>query len=93
MWLKSLLSSINLNTTKAIVICEDNTGCIGIADNPTHHKRLKHIDIKYHFTRDLIQKGYIALKYLSTGNQLADIFTKSVTALKLMEIRFAIGLH
>ena len=93
MWLKSLLSSINLNTTEAIVICEDNTGCISIANNPTHHKRSKHIDIKYHFTRDLIQKGYISLKYLSTGNQLADIFTKSVTASKLMEIRFAIGLH
>ena len=80
-------------TTEAIFICEDNIGCISIANNPTHHKRSKHIDIKYHFTRDLIQKGYISFKYLSTGNQFADIFTKSVIASKLMEIRFSIGLH
>ena len=87
MWLKLLLTGINVNTTEAIVICEDNTACISIANNPTHHERSKHIDIKYHFTRD------ISLKYLSLGNQLADIFIKSVTASKLMEIRFAIGLH
>lgn len=92
-WLKSLLTSIDIGFSKAIVIYEDNQGCISIAKNPTHHKRSKHIDIKYHFTRDMIQKGYVTLKYLPTGEQLADVFTKTVTASKLMATRFNLGLY
>lgn len=55
LWLKSLLSSIKLDLTKPITIFEDNNGCIAIANNPIDHKRSKHIDIKYHFSRDFFK--------------------------------------
>jgi hypothetical protein len=47
-----------------------------MADNPVEHSRTKHIDIRYHFLRDHQQKGDIQIAYVSTKEQLADIFTK-----------------
>jgi hypothetical protein len=47
-----------------------------MADNPVEHNRTKHIDIRHHFLRDHQQKGDIEVFYVSTENQLADIFNK-----------------
>jgi hypothetical protein len=47
-----------------------------MAHNPIEHSRTKHIDIRHHFLRDHQQKGDIEVFYVSTENQLADIFTK-----------------
>jgi hypothetical protein len=47
-----------------------------MADNPVEHSRTKHIDIRYHFLRDHQQRGGIEIAYVSTKEQLADIFTK-----------------
>ena len=47
-----------------------------MADNPVEHSRTKHIAIRYHFLRDHQQKGDIEIAYVSTKEQLADIFTK-----------------
>jgi hypothetical protein len=47
-----------------------------MADNPVEHSRTKHIAIRYHFLRDHQQKGDIEISYISTKEQLADIFTK-----------------
>jgi hypothetical protein len=46
-----------------------------MVDNPVEHSRTKHID-RYHFVRDHQQRGYIEIAYVSTHNQLVDIFTK-----------------
>jgi hypothetical protein len=54
----------------------DNESAIRMADNPVEHNRTKHIDIRYHFLRDHQPKGDIKIAYVSTHNQLADIFTK-----------------
>lgn len=48
-WLKTFLLSAKLQISKLITIFEDNNGCIALANNPTDHKRSKHIDVKYHF--------------------------------------------
>jgi hypothetical protein len=47
-----------------------------MANNPIEHSRTKHIDIRYHFLRDHQSRGDIEIAYVSTHNQLADIFTK-----------------
>jgi hypothetical protein len=46
-----------------------------MVDNPVEHSRTKHIDIQYHFLRDHQQRGDIEIAYVSTKEQLADIFT------------------
>jgi hypothetical protein len=47
-----------------------------MANNHVEHSRTKHVDIRYHFFRDHQQRGDIDIAYVSTKEQLADIFTK-----------------
>lgn len=92
-WLKSLLSSIKLEIKEPILIYEDNNGCIAIANNPTDHKRSKHIDVKYHFSREKVEQKEVKIEYLPTGKQLADAFTKPLPATQFLYIRKQIGLE
>lgn len=63
------------------VFC-DNQSAIELAKNAVFHKRSKHIDIQYHFTRELVAKNEIEIVYLRTDSMLADIFTKALPKIK-----------
>lgn len=91
-WLRSLLKSINLNINVPIIIYEDNTGCISLSENPVHHKRSKHIDIQYHFTREKVEEKLIKLIHVSTDSQLADHLTKPLAAGQFLSLRTRGGL-
>lgn len=93
LWLKSLLQSMGIEILHPITLFEDNQSCISIATNPTGHKRSKHIDIKFHFSREQVVNKIICLKYLSTGNQEADLFTKMLPAPRFQELRCKLGLR
>jgi hypothetical protein len=92
-WLRRLLSDLSFVQTKATVIFEDNQGCIAIAKNPVNHERTKHIDIKYHFVRELIEANEVAVTYLQTEDMLADILTKGLARDRHQKLCRAIGLH
>ena len=64
-------------------VYEDNQGAIALARNPVHQQRCKHVDIKYHFIRSLIEGDKISLEYCPTNNIVAAILTKPATKLKL----------
>ena len=61
----------------------DNQGAIALANNPVHHKRSKHIDVKYHYVRLEIQYAIIELTYVPTDKNVADVFTKPATRVRL----------
>ncbi|MBW0562907.1 hypothetical protein O181_102622 [Austropuccinia psidii MF-1] len=67
--------------TRAILVPEDNQGCIDTANSDCNTKthRMKHIDIQLHFIRDLIENKIIELTYTPTANMLAHFLTKSVS--------------
>ena len=62
-----------------VLIFEDNEGAIFLAKNQQVSIRTKHIDVWYHFIRDLIQDGYLNLQYVSTDDSYADFMTKNVS--------------
>lgn len=93
LWLKSLLHSVNLAIQRPIPIYEDNNGCISIANNPSSHKRSKHIDIKYHFSREQVEENTIILHHLSTGDQPADLLTKPLPTPTFLKFRAEFGLQ
>ena len=74
------------------VIYEDNQSTICLAKNPAVHGRTKHIDIKYHFIRDLVEAGKIKLIYCATENMVADIFTKGISISQFEKLQHLIGL-
>jgi hypothetical protein len=73
--MRQTLWDFGYNLSKVPLLC-DNESAIRMTDNPVEHSHTKHIDIQHHFLRDHQQKGDIEVFYISTENQLADIFTK-----------------
>ncbi len=57
----------------------DNQSAIKIAHNDIEHNKTKHIDIKYYYIRDLINNNIITLTWVQSSQQVADIFTKSLS--------------
>ena len=57
----------------------DNQGSQSLANNPENHQRMKHIDIQYHYVRELVETGAIAIEYCPTRLMLADILTKPLS--------------
>ena len=75
MSLRKLLAGLFECKLEAIVVHCDNQSDIRLSENPVFHDRSKHIEIRYHFLRDCVQRGTIWLEYIQTDEQVADIFT------------------
>ncbi|KAL6337946.1 hypothetical protein AAG906_005411 [Vitis piasezkii] len=90
LWMKQTLSDFNLSFEHVPIKC-DNTSAINISKNPVQHSRTKHIEIRHHFLRDHAQKGDITLEFVSTKDQLADIFTKPLSEEQFSDIRRQLG--
>ncbi|KAL0423748.1 UNVERIFIED_CONTAM: Retrovirus-related Pol polyprotein from transposon TNT 1-94 [Sesamum radiatum] len=90
-WLRRILEDMGEKQEEPTTIYCDNKSAIAITKNPVQHNRTKHIDIKYHSLREATTRGEIELKYCSTEEQLADIFTKALPRNKFEELRMKIG--
>ena len=69
----------------------DNQNCIKLSENLVFHDKSKHIEIKYHFIRDWVQRGVVRIAYVSTDDQVADILTKSLPKGKHVRFRGMMG--
>jgi hypothetical protein len=85
--LRRSLKDLGFEQNEATSIMEDNQGCIAMSANPINHQRTKHIDIRYHFTRERIVSGEVDVKYVATGRQIADVLTKPLERIKLEKFR------
>jgi hypothetical protein len=90
-WLRRVLADLQQKQKGATKIFCDNKATISMTKNPTFHSRTKHIDIRYHFIRDLVAKEEISLEYCSTQGQLADVLTKALSKEKFCYFRDLFG--
>jgi hypothetical protein len=90
-WMRQTLRDYGYKLTKIPLLC-DNESAICIADNPVEHSRTKHIAIRYHFLRDHQQRGDIEIAYVSTKEQLADIFTKPLDENTFTKLRHELNI-
>ena len=71
-------------------IFEDNQGAIDLVNNPVHHRRTKHIDVRYHYIRSKQDDMTVVVKKVHTDNNLADFLTKALNIQKFVKMRDAI---
>ncbi|KAH9783052.1 Integrase catalytic domain-containing protein [Citrus sinensis] len=74
-WLKGLLGDLRVIQENIAVFC-DNQSAIFLAKNQTYHARTKHIDVKYHYVREIIKSGEVLLKKIDTKDNPSDMLTK-----------------
>jgi hypothetical protein len=77
-WLMKLCSKVGLSQRAITIQCDSNSA-ICLAKNPTFHAKTKHIDIQYHFIRDMVEDGKVILEKVDTLQNVADALTKLVS--------------
>ena len=88
--MKKLLHDYGIPQDTMCVFC-DNTSAINLSKNLVQHSKSKHIEICYHFNRDLVEDKVVCLEFIHTDNQKADIFTKPLYGPWFESLRKTIG--
>jgi hypothetical protein len=69
-----------------MILC-DNQSCIKMTENPLFHDKTKHIQIRYRYIRDMVQKGVVKLQYVGTYEQVLVVLTKPLSHVKFEYFR------
>ena len=69
----------------------DNQSCVKLLENPVFHEKSKHIEIKYHYIRDMVQRGAVKLQYVAMEEHIADVLTKPLARLNFEYFREILG--
>ena len=94
-WHQAFLDEIGYVGTDVhpATIHRDNTGALDLAENPEHHGRAKHIDIRMHYIRQEVENGSIQLSYVPTADMVADGLTKPLVGVKHQKFIEQLGLE
>lgn len=76
LWIYNFLTEIGMGRPLPAMIMVDNNSSIALAESTKGHARAKHIDIRHHHIRERVQEGDIAISYIPSAENLADICTK-----------------
>ena len=79
-WLKGITEELAMYRCKVVVYC-DNQSVIHLAKNRSFHERSKHIDVRLHFVKDIIDAGEIGVGKVPTKDNPSDILTKSLNVI------------
>ena len=85
-----LLEELKIMEPKKIKLFVNNKSAINLANHLVFHGRSKHIERRYHFLRDQVNKGKVKIKHCKTEVQLADIFTKPLKKVRFGELKRSI---
>ncbi len=70
----------------------DNKGAISLTENPEFHRKTKHIEVRWHWIREKVERKEIAISYISTKEMLADGLTKALSPKIFKDFRRMIGM-
>uniref|UniRef100_A0A2N9J544 Reverse transcriptase Ty1/copia-type domain-containing protein n=1 Tax=Fagus sylvatica TaxID=28930 RepID=A0A2N9J544_FAGSY len=86
-WIRTLLKDLGIYIHDPPILWCDNVSALAIASNPVFHARTKHIEVDFHFVRKRVLRKDLVVKFVSTVDQLADIFTKSLSTHRFLDLR------
>jgi ATP sulfurylase len=90
-WISRILKSLHQTQSTPTKVYCDNISAIKLSKNPVMHGRSKHIDIRFHFLRELVKDGLDELITCSTQEQVADILTKPLKLDVFLKMRRLLG--
>ena len=79
LWLQTILKELQICKPLQLKIFCDNISCIYLAKNPKHSEKTKHVDLKYHFIRELTEENKLTLEFTPTSHMWADFLTKPLS--------------
>lgn len=85
-WLRQLMEDLGEPLTQPITLYEDNQSCIKLVDSEKMRQRTKHVDVRFHFCREMKISGEIDVKYCPGTEMMADGLTKPVAWVKLAKL-------
>jgi histone deacetylase 1/2 len=91
-WVDSLLKELGVPQQRIPILWCDNLGATYLTANPVFHARTKHIEIDFHFVRERVAAGALEVRFISSDDQLADVFTKPATRQMLDRFRTNLNL-
>ena len=91
-WLRSLVDSLGLKQDITVVYC-DSQSAIHLSRNQLYHERTKHIDVRYHFLREIILQGANIVKKIGTSDNPADLLMKPISVSKFKHCLSIIGIR
>ena len=92
-WMRRMLRILCHEQVKGTTIYYDNISGIALSKNSVFHKRMKHIDAKYHYIRELVNNGKIVLQHCRIEEQFADILTKPLGQKIFHYLRKCLGMQ
>ena len=90
-WLQRLCSKLGFKQQDVRIYC-DSQSAIFLAKNPTYHSRTKHIDVQYHFVKDMVESMKVLLEKFDALENVADSLTKSMSIEKFSWCRATMGI-
>jgi hypothetical protein len=90
-WVHKLVVGLFCHELRPTVIHYDNQSCITLSENPFFHNRSKHIEIRYHFICDWVQRGVVQLEYIPIDERNENILTNSLPRGKHVYFRDKMG--
>ena len=81
-WIRMLLRDLGIFLSTPPLMWCDNVSALAIASNPVFHARTKHIEVDYHFVREKVLRKDLMVKFISSNDQLADLFTKGLPSFR-----------
>ena len=91
-WLRRMLRFLKHEEGSPTTLCCDSKSAIELTKHPVFHGRSKHIDIKFHFIRNLVNEKEIVVDYCKTDEQVADIFTKALKLETFVKLKKMLGM-
>ena len=91
-WLRTFGHELGDDISRPTPLCLDNQGSIFLSVNPVTDRRIKHVEVRYHYIREQVECGDVDIFYVATADQLADALTKNVSFSILDRFRKGIGL-
>ncbi|WVY90763.1 hypothetical protein V8G54_036277 [Vigna mungo] len=91
-WLETIFEELKIKCERPVQLQIDNKSAISLAKNPVFHGKSKHIETKFHFLREQVNKGRLELAHCSSEDQTTDVFTKALKQSRFEKLRTSLNI-